>query len=58
MLSELPISDSLPFQSNLQKSLLFHPRVAEEAANLLSSRDENLARELINAIEQTNSSHM
>jgi hypothetical protein len=54
VLSELPLSDSLP--SN--KTLLFHPRVAEEANNVLSQRDDVLAQQLISAIEQTNSSHM
>jgi cohesin loading factor subunit SCC2 len=56
VLSELPLSDTLPSQSN--KSLLFHPRVAEEAKNVLSQRDDVLAQQLISAIEQTNSNHM
>lgn len=59
VLSELPLSDTLPSHSNTHKSLLFHPRVAEEANNLLNNqRDDSLAQQLANAIEQTNSSHM
>lgn len=58
VLSELPISDSLPSLTSLNKSLLFHPRVAEEANNLLAIRDEALVTQLVNAIEQTNSDHM
>ena len=57
VLSELPLSDTLPAQS-ANKSLLFHPRVAEEAHNVLNQRDDALAHQLISAIEQTNSSHM
>lgn len=58
MLSELPISDSLSIATSLNKSLLFHPRVAEEANNLLAVRDEGLVRQLVQAIEQTNSDQM
>lgn len=57
VLSELPISASSSGNS-LNKSLLFHPRVAEEANNLLSMKDENLIRQLTQALEQTNSDHM
>lgn len=56
VLSELPLSDSLPSQQN--NSLLFHPRVAEEANNVLSQRDDILAQQLISAIEQTKANHM
>lgn len=58
VLSELPLSDTLPSHSNTHKSLLFHPRVAEEAKQVLSQRDDSLAQQLANAIEQTNLSHM
>ncbi|XP_053692566.1 nipped-B protein [Sabethes cyaneus] len=59
LLSELPISDSLATGStSLNRSLLFHPRVAEEANNLLATRDDNLIGQLANAIEQTNSDHI
>lgn len=59
VLSELPISDSLSTVSTaLNRSLLFHPRVAEEANNLLATRDDSLIGQLVNAIEQTNSDHI
>ncbi|XP_062548441.1 nipped-B protein isoform X2 [Armigeres subalbatus] len=59
MLSELPISDSFSTVSTaLNRSLLFHPRVAEEANNLLATRDDSLIGQLVNAIEQTNSDHI
>lgn len=57
MLSELPISDS-SVGTPLKKSLLFHPRVAEEANHLLSMKDEALTRQLTAALEQTNADHM
>lgn len=57
VLSELPISDS-SVGTPLKKSLLFHPRVAEEANNLLSLKDETLTRQLTAALEQTNADHM
>ena len=57
VLSELPISESSVITS-LNKSLLFHPRVAEEANNLLAIKDDNLTRQLVLAIEQTNADHM
>uniref|UniRef100_A0A182QZC9 Nipped-B protein n=1 Tax=Anopheles farauti TaxID=69004 RepID=A0A182QZC9_9DIPT len=55
LLSELPISDSLSVSTSLNRSLLFHPRVAEEANNLLATRDDSLIAQLVTAIEQTNS---
>uniref|UniRef100_A0A182SIY0 Uncharacterized protein n=1 Tax=Anopheles maculatus TaxID=74869 RepID=A0A182SIY0_9DIPT len=55
LLSELPISDSLSVSGSLNRSLLFHPRVAEEANNLLATRDDALTAQLVTAIEQTNS---
>lgn len=58
VLSELPVSDSLQSAASLNKSLLFHSLVANESNNLLSVRDENLVRQLVNAIEQTNSDNM
>jgi cohesin loading factor subunit SCC2 len=57
VLNELPLSDTLTSQS-ANKSLLFHPRVAEEAKNVLNQRDDALAQQLINAIQQTDSSYM
>lgn len=57
-MSELPISDPVSIQASLNKTLLFHPRVAEEANNLLGERDDLLVQQLVQAIEQTNSNHM
>lgn len=56
MLSELPIAEST--QSSTNRSLLFHPRVTEEANNLLQTRDEQLAQQLVNAIRQTDSNNI
>ncbi|XP_068142323.1 nipped-B protein isoform X2 [Drosophila tropicalis] len=58
LLSELPVSDSLQSATSLNKSLLFHSLVASESNNLLSVRDETLVRQLVNAIEQTNSDNI
>lgn len=58
MLSELPVSGSISNLTSLNRSLLFHTLVAEESNNLLSVRDENLVRQLVHAIEQTNSDNM
>lgn len=57
VLSELPISES-SVGSPVKKSLLFHPRVAEEAKHLLSIKDDALTRQLAAALEQTNADHM
>lgn len=57
MLSELPICESSVITS-LHKSLLFHPRVAEEANNLLAIKDDALTRQLVQALEQTNADHI
>ncbi|EDW28358.1 GL18991 [Drosophila persimilis] len=58
LLSELPVSDSLLSAASLNKSLLFHALVASESDNLLSVRDGTLVRQLVNAIEQTNSDNI
>ncbi|SPP81595.1 nipped-B protein isoform X2 [Drosophila guanche] len=58
LLSELPVSDSLLSAASLNKSLLFHALVASESDNLLSVRDGALVRQLVNAIEQTNSDNI
>ncbi|XP_041451518.1 nipped-B protein [Drosophila obscura] len=58
LLSELPVSDSLLSAVSLNKSLLFHALVASESDNLLSVRDGALVRQLVNAIEQTNSDNI
>ncbi|KAJ1519897.1 hypothetical protein ONE63_004137 [Megalurothrips usitatus] len=55
LLPEMPLPSPLPLSS---KSLLFHPRVAEEAQNLLSVRDESLVPQLIQSLSQTSSQHI
>uniref|UniRef100_A0A336LQA0 Nipped-B protein n=1 Tax=Culicoides sonorensis TaxID=179676 RepID=A0A336LQA0_CULSO len=56
LLSELPLAESTQISTN--KSLLFHPRVAEEANNLLQSKDPTLIQPLVQAIQQTNSDNI
>ncbi len=49
VLPEMPLP--VPLASTLSsRSLLFHPRVAEEAQRLLSTRDEALATQLQHAL--------
>lgn len=57
VLPVLPLPTPLPATLN-NKSQLFHPRVAEEAAILLATRDENLVSLLIQSLMQTSVSHM
>ncbi|KYN03047.1 Nipped-B-like protein [Cyphomyrmex costatus] len=57
LLPEMPLPTPLP-QTLTNKSLLFHPRVAEEAQILLSVRDENLVPQLIMSLSQTSSEHI
>ncbi|KAK2582564.1 hypothetical protein KPH14_004854 [Odynerus spinipes] len=57
LLPEMPLPTPLP-QTLTNKSLLFHPRVAEEAQILLSVRDENLVPQLILSLSQTSSDHI
>lgn len=57
LLPEMPLPTPLP-QTLTNKSLLFHPRVAEEARILLSLRDENLVPQLIMSLSQTSSEHI
>lgn len=54
LLPEMPLPTPLP-QTLTNKSLLFHPRVAEEAQILLSVRNENLVPQLILSLSQTSS---
>lgn len=59
VLSELPVSESLGNTSlSLSRTLLFHTLVASESKNLLSIRDDNLTKQLIQAIEKTNPESM
>nr|XP_049695588.1 nipped-B-like protein B isoform X1 [Helicoverpa armigera] len=57
LLPVLPLPTPLPATLN-NKSQLFHPRVAEEAAILLATRDENLVSLLIQSLMQTSVSHI
>ncbi|XP_073824751.1 nipped-B cohesin loading factor isoform X2 [Musca autumnalis] len=54
LLSELPVSESFGSSTSRNKTLLFHTLVASESNNLLSLRDDELARQLVFAIEKTN----
>ena len=57
MLPELPLPT--PTEAALSStSLLFHPRVAEEARRLLTVRDNGLVPQLADALENTNVDHM
>ena len=40
------------------RSLLFHPRVAEEARRLLTVRDNSLVPQLAEALTNTSAEHM
>ncbi|XP_013407379.1 nipped-B-like protein B isoform X1 [Lingula anatina] len=57
LLPELPLPTPMP-QTVHNKSLLYHPRIAEEARRLLASRDENLVPQLIHALSHTNVEHI
>jgi len=57
VLPEMPLPSPLP-QTLSNKSLLFHPRVAEEAQILLSVRDDALVPQLIQSLVQTSADHM
>lgn len=52
VLPEMPLPSPLP-QTMSNKSLLFHPRVAEEANILLSLRDDALVPQLTRSLNQT-----
>jgi cohesin loading factor subunit SCC2 len=53
----MPLPTPLP-QTMSNKSLLFHPRVAEEAQILLSLKDDNLVPQLIQSLIETSADHM
>lgn len=57
VLPEMPLPTPLP-QTMSNKSLLFHPRVAEEAQILLSVKDDNLVPQLIQSLIETSADHM
>ena len=53
----MPLPVPLP-QALSNKSLLFHPRVVEEASRLLNQTDSNLIGQLIEGFAQTSADHM
>ncbi|XP_026758153.1 nipped-B protein [Galleria mellonella] len=57
LLPVLPLPTPLPSTLN-NKSQLFHPRVAEEAAILLATQDENLVTLLLQSLMQTSVQHI
>ncbi|XP_025832337.1 nipped-B-like protein A [Agrilus planipennis] len=57
LLPEMPLPTPLP-QTLSNKSLLFHPRVAEEAQNLLGTKDEVLIPQLVQSLSQTSSHYI
>ncbi|KAG5893186.1 hypothetical protein JTB14_016463 [Gonioctena quinquepunctata] len=57
LLPEMPLPTPSP-QTLSNKSLLFHPRVAEEAQNLLGVRDEVLVPQLVHSLEKTSAEHI
>ncbi|KAG7307609.1 hypothetical protein JYU34_007831 [Plutella xylostella] len=57
LLPVLPLPTPLPSTLN-NKSQLFHPRVAEEAAILLATQDENLVTLLLQSLMQTSVEHI
>ncbi|XP_078477433.1 nipped-B-like protein, partial [Lampetra planeri] len=56
LLNELPLPSPLPATTN--KSLLFSPRVAEDAARLLSCREDALVAQLCHALAQVSTEHI
>ncbi|ENN74150.1 hypothetical protein YQE_09123, partial [Dendroctonus ponderosae] len=57
VLPELPLPTPSP-QTIGNKSLLFHPRVAEEAQNLLGQKNEVLIPQLVASLEKTSADHI
>ncbi|XP_030756621.1 nipped-B protein [Sitophilus oryzae] len=57
VLPELPLPTPSPQTIN-NKSLLFHPRVAEEAQNLLGQKNDVLVPLLVASLEKTSADHI
>ena len=53
MLPELPLPSALPSASGSGSSLLFHPRVSDEAHRVLHQPDPELVRRLAAALANT-----
>ncbi|GBP81715.1 Nipped-B protein [Eumeta japonica] len=58
VLPVLPLPTPLPSTLNNKSQLFFHPRVAEEAAILLATRDDNLVSLLLQSLMQTSVDHI
>ncbi|MPD04891.1 Nipped-B-like protein A [Portunus trituberculatus] len=57
VLPELPLPSSSVGLGD-SRSLLFHPRVAEEAQRLLACQDPDLVQQLANSLARTHADHM
>ncbi|XP_025080871.1 nipped-B-like protein B isoform X1 [Pomacea canaliculata] len=57
LLPQLPLPTPLPQTVN-NKSLLFSPKISEDAHKLLSVADEGLAQQLLHALRQASTSHI
>lgn len=57
VLPELPLPTPLP-QTVQNKSLLYHPKLAEDAKKYLNSRDDAVIQQLTHALKQTSTEHM
>lgn len=63
MFVSIPVLPELPLPTPLShtvgnKSLLFSPRVADEARSIISSNNDHLVGQLVHALGQTNTDHM
>uniref|UniRef100_A0A8C4QTF3 Uncharacterized protein n=1 Tax=Eptatretus burgeri TaxID=7764 RepID=A0A8C4QTF3_EPTBU len=56
LLSELPLPSPLP--ATTTKSLLFSPRISDDATRLLSLREEGLVSQLCHALSQVSTDHI
>ena len=57
MLTELPLPTPIE-PSGKKKSLLFNPRVADEARRVLATADPNIVSQMAHVLQQTNVDHM
>lgn len=57
VLTELPLPTPLPHTMN-NKSLLYHPKVADDARQLLGCHDDVLVSQLAKALKHSSSEHM
>ena len=57
VLTELPIPTPIE-PTGKKKSLLFNPRVADEARRVLATADPNIVSQMAHVLQQTNVDHM